>query len=122
MSSISSQLDVMRENTKHAVEHMVLGVFFPKCRKRHPLREFLLDKVEVCGLCDLEHDTKYFPSMPKVKEVFQASTMDMEQSCFISQKKPWKPQIPGISLDPTPFNSWNNVNNHFPPQYSYPNA
>ena len=88
MSSISSQLDVMRETKKQAVEDMVLGVFFPKCRKRHPLREFLLDKVEVCRLCNLDHDTKYFPSLPKVKEVFQESTVDTKQACFISQKKP----------------------------------
>ena len=88
MSSISSQLDVMRENKKQAVEDMVLGVFFPKCRKMHPLREFLLDKVEVCCLCDLDHDSKYFPSLPKVKEVFQESIMDTKQASFISQKKP----------------------------------
>ena len=79
MSYISSQLDVMRENKKQAVEDMVLGVFFPKCRKKHLLREFLHDN---------DHDTKYFPSLPKVKEVFQSSTVDTKQAYFISQKKP----------------------------------
>ena len=88
MSSISSQSDVMRENKKQEVEDMVLGVFFPKCRKRHLLRECLVDKVEVCHLCNLDHDTKYFPSLPKVKEVFQESIVDTKQAYFISQKKP----------------------------------
>ena len=60
----------MREKKKEVVEDLVLGVFFPKCRKDNRLREFSLDKVDVCGLCELEHDIKYFPSMLNDKEVF----------------------------------------------------
>ena len=48
-------------------EDLVLGVLFPKFTKKHPVREFPLDKVEVCGLCELENDTKGFPSCPKSK-------------------------------------------------------
>ena len=106
----------MRAKKKHAVEYLALGVFYPKSRKKHPLREFPLDKVEVCVLGDLEHDTKFFPSLPKFTTIFQATTMDTDHAYFISQKKPWQPQILGINYDPTPFNSWNNVNNQFPPQ------
>ena len=97
------------------VKDLVLGVLFPKCIKKHLSRECPLDKVEVCGLCDLEHDTKYFPSLPNTKVFFQESTVDVEQACYISQKKPWKPRIPGINSDPTHFNYGNNVNNQFPP-------
>ena len=52
-------------------EDLVLGVCFPKCKKKHSLREFPLDKVEVCGLCELEQEIKDFPSLPKAKEIFQ---------------------------------------------------
>ena len=83
MSSISSQLDVMREEQKQVVEDLVLGVFCPKCRKKHLLKECPLDKEEVCCLCELKHDTKYCPSLSKAKAVFQASTIDTEQACFI---------------------------------------
>ena len=48
MSSISSEIDVLRENKKQAVEDLTLGVLCPRCKKKHPLKEFLLDKVEVC--------------------------------------------------------------------------
>ena len=58
MSSISSKIDVLREKQKQAVEDLTLGVFCPRCRKNHPLKEFPLDKVEVCQLCNLNHDTK----------------------------------------------------------------
>ena len=80
-------------------------------KEEHWLRECLLDKVEVCLLCDLDRDTKEFPSLPKVKADFQESIMDMEQDYFISQKKPWKPRAPGMNLDSTYFNSWNNMDN-----------
>ena len=89
MSSISSQLNVMREKQKQVDEYLVLGVLFPKCRKKHPLREFPLDKVEVCGLCELEQYTKYYPSLLKAKALFQASTVDTKHVCFIVQKKLW---------------------------------
>ena len=105
MSSISLYLDVMIEKNKKLAKYLVLGVFFLNCIKKHSLREFPLDKVEVFVLCDLEHDTKYFPSLPKVKAVFQASTMVMDQTCFLSQKKAWPPHIPCMNSDPPYFNS-----------------
>ena len=70
MRSISSQLDVMREKQTHMAGDLVLRLFYPKCKKKHPLKECPLDKVGVCGLCQLEHDTKYFPSLMKAKLVF----------------------------------------------------
>ena len=69
MRSISSEIDVLRVKQKQAVEDLTLGVFCPKCRKKHPMKEFPLDKVEVCQLYELNHDTKEFPSLPQVKVV-----------------------------------------------------
>ena len=69
MSSISSEIDVLKEKQKQAVEDLTLGVFFPRCRKNHPLRECPLEKVEVCQLCELNHNTKECPSLPQVKAV-----------------------------------------------------
>ena len=69
MSSISSEIDVLREKQKQAVEDLTLGIFYPKFRKNHPLKECPLNKVEVCQLCELNHDTKEFPSLPQMKVV-----------------------------------------------------
>ena len=73
----------MREKQKQVAEDMVCGLSLPTCEKKNPLKECPLDKVEVCGLCELEEDTKYCPSLPKAKAVFQASIVDTEQACFI---------------------------------------
>ena len=87
MSSISSEIDVPREKQKQVVEDLTLSVFCPKCKKKHPLKECPLDKVEVCQLCELNHDTKECASLPQVKEVLQESTPDVEPTYFIAQKR-----------------------------------
>ena len=38
------EIEVLRVKQKQAVEDLTLGVFYPKCRKNHPLKEFPLDK------------------------------------------------------------------------------
>ena len=48
MSSICSKIDVLMEKQKQALDDLTLGIFFPKCRKNHPLKEFALDKIEMC--------------------------------------------------------------------------
>ena len=67
------------------------------------------DKVEVCQLCELNHETKEFPSLPQVKVVLQESTPDVELAYFIVQKKPWQPRNQGMNPDLFPFS--NNMHN-----------
>ena len=113
MSSISLEIDVLKAKQKQAVEDLTLGVFCLQCRKNHPLKEFPLDKIEVCQLCQLNHYTKECPSLPQVKVVLQASTPEVEPAYFITQKKPWKPRNQGMTPDSFPFlnemNNWNNM-------------
>ena len=115
MSSISLKIDVLKEKQKQAVEDLTLGVFCPRCRMNHPLRQCLLDKVEVCQLCELNHDTKECPLLPQVKAVMQASTPEVELAYFIAQKKPWQPRNQGMTPDSFPFfnimSNWNNMQN-----------
>ena len=40
--------------------------------------------VELCQLCELNHDTKEFPSLPQVKTVLKESTPDVEPTYFIA--------------------------------------
>ena len=116
MSSISSKLDVLREKKRQAVEDLTLGVFYPRCRKKHPLKECPLDKVEVCQIYELNHDTKECPSLPQVKVVMQESTPDVEQAFSIAQKNPWQPR--NHSMNPDLLLFWNNMNTQFPSCYS----
>ena len=79
----------------------------------------------MCQLCELNDDTKEFPSLPQVKEVLQESTPDVEPDYFIAQKNPWQPRNQGTNPDSFLFfinmNNWNNMqhmNTQFPSFYS----
>ena len=112
-------MDVLRENQRKVVEYLTLCVFFPRGRKKNRLKECSLDKVEVCQLYELNHETKECPSLPEVKEVLQESTPDLEQAYFISQKNPWQPRNQGMNPNSLPFwNNMNNMNTQFPSHYS----
>ena len=102
-------MDFLGDKKRQVVEDLALGVFCPRYKKKHPLREFPLDKVEVCHICELDHDTKECPSLPKVKAVLQETASYVEQAYFIAQKKPFQPQNQAMNPDPFPF--WNNMNN-----------
>ena len=46
MSSLSSELDILREKKRKVVEDLTLSVFYPRCKKKHPLKECPLYKGE----------------------------------------------------------------------------
>jgi hypothetical protein len=57
LGMIGSQLDTLKIKKKQEEENPILSIFFPKCRKRHPLRECPLDNVSVCAICTENHKT-----------------------------------------------------------------
>ena len=90
LSSLSSQLNALQEKIRQEEEDRDLNICFPKCRKRHPLKRYPLDKVETCLLCDQDHPTKDFPSLPGLKAIYKEAGADAVSKpvCFISQKCP----------------------------------
>ena len=121
ISSISSQLDVLKGKHKAEVE-LEMDIFCVKCRNKNPLGEFPLNKIEVCGRFNFDHNIKEIPFLTKVKSFPQASSGYVDQDYLISSKKPWKPCAPGMNPYPgASFDCCNNMYNQFPPQYHYPN-
>ena len=74
-----------------------------------PTEGMSLQKVEVCQICELNHDTKEFPSLPQVKAALQESTSDVEKAYFIASKNPWQPRNKGMNPKSLPF--WNSMKN-----------
>lgn len=88
ISSLISHLDVLQvKNNDEANKY--LDVLFPKFSKKHPLRENLLDIMDICGIFYSNHPTKIFPSLPGLKETYWGeknstylfSTMTPQQPC-----------------------------------------
>jgi len=96
LSTLSSQLDTLKTKQRKEEENATLFIFFPRCRKKHPL-----NNIEVCDICAKKHVTEISPSIPKLKEAYNGDKEAIEKLCFVSPKKPWQPQTSGISQDPT---------------------
>ena len=62
-----------------------MDIFCPKCRQKHPLKEYPLNSVEICVLCEQRHTTKDFPSLPSLKVVYEEK-IDSKLSYFIDSK------------------------------------
>ena len=91
LGSLSEQLDTLKIQNMQKAEAKTLAIFCPKCRKKHALRECLLDAkvVETCMICSESHETKDCPSIPGLKTVFQEDPNSVESLCFVS-RRPWQ--------------------------------
>ena len=58
LSTLGTQVDVLKENKKKEEQEQALAIFCSKCRKKHPLRECPLDSIQVCALCTENHSTE----------------------------------------------------------------
>jgi hypothetical protein len=109
LGTISSQLDTLKIKRKQEEENPVLSIFFPKCRKRHPLRECPLDNISVCAICTKNHKTEDCPSLPGLQAIFKGGEAPGTPS---APKKPWQPRNPNANAyqEPSPQSS-----SYYPP-------
>ena len=62
-------------------------------------RDFPLDSIESCGICDLNHSIDHCPSLPRMKETYQrdlgVAANSLQQSC-----QPWPTSMVQNSIPP----------------------
>lgn len=107
-----------------------MAIFCTKCRKKHLERECPLNSIEECAICELNHATGSFPSLPISKVVFQGIGVDMEQLYLMGSRKPWQPwpMMGNQGMYPNPSQYFNNCDMNpqtmpYPPmwpQYQFP--
>ena len=96
---------------KQAKEEASLAVFCPKCRDKHPLREWPLNKVPICTLCEKDHETQQCPSLPGIKAALQSTEEEAEAIYLLTQRRQWQPRGQGMNSN-MPFTSSNRWNNY----------
>jgi hypothetical protein len=76
-------LGILQDKKKHEEFE---EAFCTRCQEKHIARDCPLDSLRICGICDLNHSTDSFPSLPRMKETYQgdlgAATSSLQQ--------PWK--------------------------------
>jgi hypothetical protein len=84
---------------KQEEENTTLAIFCPRCRKRHPEKEFPINVIEICGLYIEYHPTSEFPSLPRLKSIFKGGGEHHETS--YPPKRTQRQQNPSMFVDPT---------------------
>jgi len=69
LQTLAMQIDTFHIKRKQEEPERALAIFCPRCTRRHPRNECPLNSVEVCSVCEEDHSTDKFPSLPGLKVV-----------------------------------------------------
>ena len=92
-------MDTLQEKQKQIELEKTMAIFSPQCRKKHPLKEFPLNIVEACIICEQTHVTSLCPSLIGLKAIFQGESEEnaVDQLYFMGPKNPRQPRPPAMN-------------------------
>ena len=110
INSFSSQIDTLQIKQKQAELEQALCILCLKCRKKHPPRECLLNSVQVCLICELDHATDQCPSLPGVKASMKETNEEVDVVYLVTQRRQWQLRGQGMNsqFSPATLNYWTN--------------
>jgi hypothetical protein len=103
-----------------------MNIYFPRCKRKHSLRECSLDNISVCGFCIEDHSTKKCRSFPGLLAIYKSG--DTRESSY-APRRPWQPRnqptYPDIQSQVPPYyqqqQQWNSPSwKNFFTQYQRP--
>jgi hypothetical protein len=77
---------------------LFFSIFCPKCRKRHPEKEYPLNFIEVCSLCTQEHSTYEFPNFLELQDIYRGGGVSQEQ--LYPSRRLWRAHKSNAFYDP----------------------
>ena len=102
-------------NIKKKFEDEALAIFCSQCKKKHPIKNYPVNSICVCGVCAEDHTMEDYPSLPGMQAIYKGAN---EPTAHPTQRKSWQPQALGMLLDPysqfnnyPPWGQWQNMNN-----------
>lgn len=95
LSTLRSQIDTLQVKKKKEEQEPILSIFCSKCRNNHPLRDCLLDSIQLCGFCLETHSVEHYPTLQCMK-VSQKGEAEAESLCSIAPRRPWQPRTSGM--------------------------
>ena len=85
----SLQMDTMQIKRNWEEAKRALDIFCLICTKRYPRNECPLNVIEVCLFFEENHATKKFPSLPRLKVVYQGAEGWQVQPWYSSTHPSW---------------------------------
>lgn len=65
--------------------------------KKHALRECPTNSIEVFQICEAEHSTDQFPSLPEIKVAYLENHEAVNALYAMAPQRPWQPHRTGMS-------------------------
>ena len=92
LQTFSLQMDTMQIERNQEKEKSPLAIFFPRCTKRHPINQCPLNVIEVCYVCEENHETGKCTSLLGLEDVYQGEESSLDQFWFINKRMPQGPR------------------------------
>jgi len=92
LETLAFQLDSMNIKRKLEEVERALAIFCPRCTRRHTRNECPLNCIEICSVCEENHSIDKFPSLPRLKAIYQGAKGVTEHICYINQRRPHVPR------------------------------
>ena len=86
LGTISAQMDTL--SIKKKFEDEALAIFCSRCKKKHPIKNCLLNSISKCGVCAEDHTTEDFTSLPGLQAICKGAN---ELAAQQAQRRSWKP-------------------------------
>jgi hypothetical protein len=83
LSTLNSQFDTLKAKKKQEEQESILSIFCSKCRNKHPLRDYSLDNIQLCGFCLETHSIEHCPTLQGMK-ASQKGELEGESLCSIA--------------------------------------
>ena len=75
-------------NIKKKFEDEALAIFCSRCKRKHLIKNCLLNSISVCGVCAEDHTTKDCPFLPGLQAIYKGANEPATQQ---AQTKSWQP-------------------------------
>jgi hypothetical protein len=98
INTFSIQLDTLKMKRKQEEESVSLAIFCPRCRKRHPKKEFPFNVIEFYGIFLEYHPTERCPSLPGLQDIYKGR-LDPQDPSY-PPKILWRQKNPNMFPDP----------------------
>jgi hypothetical protein len=77
-------LDTLNIKKKQEEENAAMSIYYPRCRRKHSLRECPLDNISVCGFCIKDHSTEKCPSFLSFLAIYRSG--DIGESSYAPRR------------------------------------
>ena len=107
LSTLGNQIDTLKAKKKQEDEDQIMGIFCPKCQKKHALKDCPLENIQVCAFCTENHDILNCSKVKVLQNCNMAANAEMEIFYYMVARRPWQPR-------PAPQGMFPNQNLQFP--------